>query len=97
MLETDLQKKCLEWCKQNNIVAYNQHENGFTGKGVPDILLCINGKFVACELKVGKGGLSPAQKIRKKQIERAGGLHFVPRSLNQFIEIIMGVKNNDKS
>jgi len=37
--------------------------------------------------------MSPAQRIHKKRIEKSKGLHFVPRSLNEFIEIVEGMKN----
>jgi hypothetical protein len=45
-------------------------------KGIPDILLLFNGKSYYFELKVGKNGLSPVQKLRKKEIEQAGGIYF---------------------
>lgn len=86
--ETKLQSDCITWCKQNGFLAYNQHQGGFTGKGVPDILMCIHGRFVAVELKVGKGRRSPSQEIRKIQIERAGGIHITPYSFDEFTEAI---------
>lgn len=88
MLETNLQKKCIQYLKSKNIYYANVHGGGWSGKGTPDILACINGEFVAFELKVGQNTLSPDQQIHKIRIERSGGQHFVPYTLNQFVGII---------
>ncbi|HSH36070.1 hypothetical protein [Schnuerera sp.] len=44
-------------------------------------------------MKVGDNQMSPAQRIHKKRIEKSKGLHFVPRSLNEFIETVEEIKN----
>ena len=77
--------------KDNDIYYINIHGSGWGGKGTPDIIACINGKFVAFELKVGDNQMSPAQRIHKKRIEKSKGLHFVPRTLNEFMKIVEGL------
>lgn len=67
--------------------------SGRTGKGTPDLITCINGRFVAFELKVEGNDLSDAQKIRKIQIERSGGLHYVPRTVEEFRNILEEIEN----
>lgn len=43
-------------------------------RGTPDILLCVNGSFVALELKKGpKAARSETQKYNIKKITEAGG------------------------
>ena len=45
--------------------------------GTPDRLCCINGQFVALELKVRGGVLSKVQYLKLARIKKAGGLAFV--------------------
>jgi hypothetical protein len=45
--------------------------------GTPDKLLCINGTFVALELKDRKGKLSTLQKHNLSLIKEAGGIALV--------------------
>ncbi len=45
-------------------------------KGVPDILACVNGKFVAIELKVRSKEATPLQARVLGQIQSAGGIGF---------------------
>lgn len=91
--EKSLQDKVIDYLTREKIYNVNVFAAGYTGKGTPDLLLCVNGYFVALELKVGKNGISNAQKIRKLQIERSGGLHYVPRTLNEVIQIIEKVRS----
>lgn len=48
-----------------------------TIKGDPDFLVCINGLFVAIELKSDKGQLSKLQEYKMNYILRARGITFV--------------------
>lgn len=45
--------------------------------GDPDILACINGKFVALELKSEKGKASELQNHKLRVISKAGGLSLL--------------------
>ena len=86
--EKDLQDKVIEYLKERNIYVLNIHGGGWGGRGTPDLLLCLNGKFVALELKVEGNKLEPAQIIHKRKIERNGGLHYAPYSFAEFVEIM---------
>lgn len=66
----------------------NIYGSGYTSKGAPDLILIIDGRFVALELKVGDNDMQPDQRIHKMRIERSGGMHYVPRSLNDVKKII---------
>lgn len=49
--------------------------NGYTKKGVPDILCCYHGVFLGIEVKGGTGyGLTDQQKQNLDQIREAGGV-----------------------
>ena len=89
--EKKLQDKCIDYLKRNRIYYLNLYGDGFSGKGKPDLLACINGKFVAFELKVGANDMQDDQRIHKLRIERSGGLHFSPYTLEEFIAIVKEV------
>lgn len=86
--ENQLQDKCVKHLKNSGIYYLNLHGDGFSGKGKPDIIACINGRFVAFELKVGANNMQADQVIHKKRIERSDGLHYAPYTLVEFIDII---------
>lgn len=86
--EKKLQDKAIRYLKDRGIYYLNLFGDGMSGKGKPDLITCLNGRFVAFELKVGANDLQDDQKIHKMRIERSNGLHFSPYSLDEFIEIV---------
>lgn len=52
--------------------------------GIPDLLACVNGHFVAIEVKRPKGGIvSALQEENIRLINQAGGVAFVATSLDE--------------
>lgn len=51
--------------------------------GLPDIILCYKGWFVAVEVKTPRGKLSERQKYVRDHILEAGGLYLVVRSVKE--------------
>lgn len=88
MKESQLQRKCIEYLKQKDIYYINKYGDGWSAKGCPDLICCINGRFVTFELKVGNGKMKPDQRIHKRRIERNGGMHHVPYSIEEFKHLI---------
>ena len=82
--EARLQSRCLQELKRKGVVHANIHGGGWSAKGFPDIVVCLNGQFVAFELKVGDNGLQPDQEIWRKRIEGAGGLYYLPYTFAAF-------------
>lgn len=91
--ETKLQEKAIDYLKKNKIYHINQFGNGWSAKGAPDLTVCINGRFVAFELKVGENDLQEDQKIHRLRIRRSGGLHYAPYTLEEFISIVEDLRN----
>ena len=56
--------------------------------GAPDLVACVNGRFVAIEGKAGKGEQSGWQKLRQQQIEDAGGIYIVAYSVEDVVDAI---------
>lgn len=93
MVEKDLQTQCLKYVKklQTNgypIIAINQHGSAFSSRGVPDLLICAKGKFIAVELKVGNNKPTPLQADYLERIRCAGGITHVIRDFERFKEVI---------
>lgn len=58
------------------------HGSAYQPSGTPDILACVNGRFIAVEVKRPNGGVvSELQKSKIKKINKAGGIAFVARSV----------------
>ena len=45
--------------------------------GTPDRLICLNGTFVALELKTDDGVIAPLQLLKLLEIKQAGGEGFI--------------------
>ena len=91
--EKKLQDKAIRYLRDRGIYYLNLYGDGFSGKGKPDIIACINGLFVAFELKVGANDMQDDQKIHKLRIERSSGLHYAPYTLEEFINIVESLTN----
>ena len=55
--------------------------------GFPDFVLLVpSGRwhYLCIELKTPEGRLSPSQRLYRREVERAGGMYAVCRSLEQF-------------
>ena len=59
---------------------------GTSTKGTADISATINGKSVKIEVKFGKDRQSEVQKDYQNSVERAGGVYFIARTFDDFIE-----------
>jgi len=90
-LEGELQKECLRWVKSlPEVWVLKVVGSAVQASGVPDILMCVNGHFVAVELKrpEGKGRVSDIQKAQIERIQRAGGTAVVVDSFEKFKEVV---------
>jgi Holliday junction resolvase len=56
--------------------------NGFGRAGIPDVIGCYNGQFVAFECKAGKGKTTALQEREIGRIQSAKGWAFVISELN---------------
>lgn len=63
-------KKILD---QYGVYHFSPAANGYGRVGVPDIICCINGYFVAIECKAGKGKTTALQDRELAAIVGAGG------------------------
>lgn len=64
--------------------------NSFTKKGVPDLLICANGYFLAVEVKAEHGKASYLQIYNRNKIRKAGGISIIlyPDKFDEFKHLI---------
>ena len=56
--------------------------------GDPDMIACVRGRFVGIEAKTYDGVQSNIQKMRQRQIEDAGGIYVLARSVDDVSEAV---------
>lgn len=57
----------------------------YSKPGDPDLIACIDGRFIGIEAKTPTGRQSDMQKLRQKQIEDAGGIYLLVRSEEELV------------
>ena len=82
--------KIMKWAaREPKTYAVKVHSDSFQGAGIPDILMCYHGLFVAVEAKNPAGGrLSKLQKHQLELINKAGGLGIVCCGVDELIQKI---------
>ena len=65
-----------------NIYHFMPPANGFGRAGIPDIIGCMDGHFIAIECKAGKGKTTALQDRELERIANAGGTAFIAREHN---------------
>lgn len=71
--------------------------NAYTKKGIPDILACVNGYFLAIEVKAPNGRPSELQKYHIGKITESNGCAVVlyPKDFNFFEKIIESLQGDE--
>lgn len=96
--EKNFENRIKNFLKNNDIYYFKTFQNAFTKRGIPDIIACVNGYFVAVEVKATKGKASVFQLENKKDIEKNCGIHYLlyPEQFEKFKKDILDLKNKDK-
>jgi penicillin-binding protein-related factor A (putative recombinase) len=68
--------------------AWKEHGGQYGTAGLPDIICCYSGLFIAFEVKTDKGKLSKLQEITLQKINAAKGKAFKVTSLREVKEIL---------
>lgn len=91
--EAALTKRVRAWLSTQPDVWTVKHSGGaFTTVGVPDLLLCVRGRFVAIELKAPRGVPTKLQVHQIGLIHKAGGVAAVCRSLDEVKAVLVAVE-----
>jgi len=89
MKESTITKNILNYLKKiPGCFAWKEHGGGYSQAGIPDIICCYNGKFVAFEVKAPGGRVSKLQEYTMEQINKAGGTAVKVTSLTDVIKVL---------
>ena len=98
MNESDITKSILKYLKTLPRCFFWKEHGGIYGtSGIPDIIVCIGGRFIALEVKTQKGKTTPLQNAAIRKIRSSGGFAFVVRSVEEAknaIDSATGGKND---
>lgn len=74
--------------RSNNVPVFDRARGAYralpkyTMKGIPDITVVKDGRYIGIEAKAGSGRLSADQIQFKNDVERAGGTYLLARSID---------------
>ena len=89
MKESDLIKAISNYLKTvPNLFFWKEHGGMYGTAGIPDIIACVDGRFVAFEVKTETGKLSRLQEVTLGRIRDAGGKAYMVRSAAEVAEIM---------
>lgn len=77
MKESNFQKLVLDFLKEREIYALNIHGGPFQERGISDILMCYEGKFIALELKANNNRPSEIQQFHLEEINKNKGVGLI--------------------
>ena len=81
MAERDIVAAILRLLKKTpGCFAWKEHGGMYGTAGIPDIIACVDGRFVAFEVKAETGRLSRLQEVTLGRIRDAGGKAYMVRS-----------------
>ena len=93
MLEKDITNKILKYLKTlDKCYCFKEHGGSYGSAGIPDIICCYRGRFVAFEVKTEKGRTTKLQDLNIRKINEADGIAVVVRSVDDVKNVIKGME-----
>ena len=80
--EKKVKDKIVAVLKDEGVYYFFPATHGYGRSGVPDIIACVNGHFLAIECKAGGGKLTALQVREIEHIRRCGGVAVVANEGN---------------
>jgi len=97
--ETRLQNSIRKEIKASHpgAVVWKIHGGPMQAAGIPDLVGCIDGHFIALEVKLPSGGYDATrlQESTMASVRRAGGLSTVVTSVEDALDVISKHLNRD--
>ena len=87
MTEQQIQKEIIKYLE--SIGAYTIKTIKTNRAGTPDIIACLNGRFVAIEVKRKGNKATPLQLAKIKQIRALGGIAFIAYSKDDAVKCLV--------
>ena len=74
-----------------NLFFWKEHGGQFGTAGIPDLIVCYKGRFIAFEVKRPGGKPTLLQKLTLNKIERAKGIARLVTNVEQVREVIENI------
>lgn len=89
MLERDIVAAILRHLKTvPECFAWKTHGGVYAQAGIPDIIACVGGRFVAFEVKTSSGKLTKLQEVTIRKINEAKGKAYKVISVEEVSRIL---------
>jgi Holliday junction resolvase len=75
--EAKVKAKLYKIMKEWGVYYFSPQTGGYGRSGVPDIICCYKGRFIAIECKAGKNKPTPLQEAEMEKIRTAQGVAAV--------------------
>ena len=92
MKESEIITQIKEYLKTvKGCFFWKEHGGQFGTAGLPDIIVCYKGRFIALEVKTATGKTSVLQAVNINRIRAAGGIAEIVRSVEEARAVIAKV------
>lgn len=93
------ENKIKKFLKDEGCYFIKHFANSYTKSGIPDILACVNGHFVAIEVKGPSGKPSDLQLYNIREITKAGGIGVIlyPDQFEVFKHLVNHLQKDGKT
>lgn len=89
MLEKDIVNAIMKYLKTvPRAFCWKEHGGMYGTAGLPDIICCINGRFIAFEVKTPSGRLTKIQEATIQKIREANGEAHKVTSIEEVKQIL---------
>ena len=89
MSEKIITHKILSYLKsQDHCFCFKHHGGRYGTAGIPDIICCFHGRFIAFEVKTDKGKLTKLQETMLERIQKAKGKAYKVTSVEDVEKIL---------
>ena len=93
MKEKNIERAIKSYLKTvDGLFFWKEHGGMYSTVGIPDLIICYKGKFIALEVKTPIGKATVMQVVQMQKIRKAGGLSKIVRSVNDVKEIIESIQ-----
>lgn len=94
MTEANLTDKIKQYLKSvDGLFFWKEHGGQFGTTGIPDLIVCYRGRFIALEVKTDRGKTTVLQEVTIRKIIKAGGYAKVVRSVDEVRAVIDALKS----
>ena len=88
MTEATLTRHIQAALREAGAWVYKTHGSALTRAGVPDLLVCYQGRFIGLEVKGPRGVMEPRQLVEMAALVRAGGRALVVKSVEEALRAL---------